>query len=658
MAELALLKPEKKVIYVYRNGKNEKIEQLHVPSLTLEQVKKDVRAAGKYKAVYELAKRKQKPHYVLLYGGTKEERLMAVSYLAGLLLHERKQEEQDKDEDLVDEERNDYSESSYASWSQEGCQDEDQNSDEVWEENPYQIPLISYGEMSLCLTGKQEDRMFGGSFLLGGETSTKNLHPYWMDCKAESVCIEVQMGSCDWEENISRVVEQLQYFDTNRQVYVTIDSRPQYFWDLGLNEESKEEADEEEMRQINLLKLSLLADEAALYGLRTEEYDKMVLNGFLKHYGLRAAKRFPYETILGMMQKANKNYDNSYMDMIVHYCKAEREKKDVTGRTVREKDFSFLKLYEDVKQNEERGKSARECLQNDFVGLHEVRKQIFRLADTLKFNQMRMSMGLKGEFHNTHLMIGPPGTAKSSIAKRMAQLMQEEDLIPGGRFVAVNGAELKGAYVGQTAPKVKALFDEYDCIFIDEAYSLMADGLHSDSYSNEAMAQLLLELEKHSTDKLVVFAGYGGKNVLAKDNKMQQFLDTNPGIKSRINSTFVFEPYTAEEMWQIFLKQAQLLGYETEKAEDEAKKAVISYFSERSKAEDFGNGREARVLLELSTSFMAERVMAQKDAPREAYLQMEAEDIKKALQQMQEAQENQEGVKVNKIGFFAAEEWA
>lgn len=653
MAELALLKPDKQVKYIYRNGKNEKIEQLRVPDLTLKQVKKDIQIACKYKTVYELAKRKQKPHYVLLYGGTKEERLMAVAYLAGLLMNER--EEEGEGTEMRDEMQDDeYAASSYATWSQ-NPEDDSAEEDEAWEENPYLIPLISYGELSLSLTGRQEDRLFGGSFLLGGETSKTNFRPYWMDCKTESVCIELQMGDGDLSNNINNLVDQLHYFDTNRQVYIMIDDRPRYFWDLGLDNEDKLEADEEEKRQINLLKLSLLADEAALYGFRTEEYDKMVLNGFLKNYGLRAAKRFPYETILEMIQKANKNYDNNYMDLIVHYCKAERDKKEVSGRTVREKDFSFLKLYEDTKTGETTQRSARECLKEDFIGLEQVRKQVFRLADTLKFNQMRISMGLKGEYHNTHLMIGPPGTAKSTIAKLMAQMMQEEDLIPGGRFISVNGAELKGAYVGQTAPKVKALFEEYDCIFIDEAYSLMADGLNSDSYSNEAMAQLLLEMEKHSTDKLVVFAGYGGKNISAKDNKMQQFLDTNPGIKSRINSTFVFEPYSADEMWQIFLKQVQLSGYETG---EETKEEVRAYFAERRSADDFGNGREARVLLELSTSFMAERVMAQENMPKKAFIQIEAGDIRKALQQMRGAHENQEGRKSKKIGFMAARECA
>ena len=103
-------------------------------------------------------------------------------------------------------------------------------------------------------------------------------------------------------------------------------------------------------------------------------------------------------------------------------------------------------------------------------------------------------------------------------------------------------------YVGHSAPKTKALFEKYDVIIIDEAYSIVEYDGKTDSFGNEAIAQLIIEMEKHSTDKLIIFAGYGGKNVSEKDNRMQAFLDANPGIKSRITSTFYFDSYSADEM--------------------------------------------------------------------------------------------------------------
>ena len=117
-------------------------------------------------------------------------------------------------------------------------------------------------------------------------------------------------------------------------------------------------------------------------------------------------------------------------------------------------------------------------------------------------------------------------------------------------------------YVGHSAPKTKALFEENDIIVIDEAYSLTGDRSEPDSFSREAIAQLVIELEEHAEDKLVIFAGYGGTDVDEKNNKMKEFIDANPGIKSRINSTFYFPSYTAPEMAEIFKKHAEISGYE------------------------------------------------------------------------------------------------
>ena len=97
----------------------------------------------------------------------------------------------------------------------------------------------------------------------------------------------------------------------------------------------------------------------------------------------------------------------------------------------------------------------------------------------------------------------------------------------------------------------KKLFENYDVIIIDEAYSIVEENGTMDSFGNEAIAQLIIELENHSTDKLIIFAGYGG-DVDEKDNRMQTFLNSNPGIKSRITSTFNFKSYSAKEMIEIF----------------------------------------------------------------------------------------------------------
>ena len=253
-------------------------------------------------------------------------------------------------------------------------------------------------------------------------------------------------------------------------------------------------------------------------------------------------------------------------------------------------------------------------------------------------------MGIRGaQCHNVHLMLGAPGTAKTTVAKLMGEIMMEEKLLPCNRFSCINGAELKGMYVGHSAPKVKSLFENNDIIVIDEAYSIVDMRGETDSFSNEAIAQLVIELENHATDKLVIFAGYGGQNVSERNNRMKPFLDANPGIKSRINSTFYFESYQADEMVGIFGKLAQNEHYQIEEGTEHD---LWQYFESRRTDNNFGNGREARSLLEASLLEMSKRVLGQKGKgklTKKDVRFIHAEDIKKAIGRARMANEVQDG---------------
>jgi SpoVK/Ycf46/Vps4 family AAA+-type ATPase len=233
----------------------------------------------------------------------------------------------------------------------------------------------------------------------------------------------------------------------------------------------------------------------------------------------------------------------------------------------------------------------------------------------------------------------------------MGQIMLEEHLLPDNRFACVNGAELKGMYVGHSAPKTKALFEENDIIVIDEAYSIVGDRGESDSFSKEAIAQLIIELEEHSTDKLVIFAGYGGRMVNEKNNKMKDFLDSNPGIKSRITSTIYFDSYTPEQMADIFMNIA---GNQKYIVDENARGMVVSHFTARIKDENFGNGREARSLLETAVVYAANRVFKddKKQYTKEELQTITCEDIAAAIKQVEKADlDRYASVRMRKIGF-------
>jgi hypothetical protein len=294
---------------------------------------------------------------------------------------------------------------------------------------------------------------------------------------------------------------------------------------------------------------------------------------------------------------------------------------------------------------------AMERLMTELVGMEEVKKQVVNIVNVMKYNRIRSSMNLNGgTYHNVHVMLGAPGTAKTTVAQLMGQIMVEEHLLPDDRYTCVNGAELKGMYVGHSAPKTKALFEENDIIVIDEAYSLVGDYGQNDSFSKEALAQLIIELENHSTDKLVIFAGYGGRKVNEKNNKMKDFLDANPGIKSRITSTFYFDSYNAQEMMEIFMRIAKTQKY---KVDNSVCPMIAKHFQNRINDDNFGNGREARSLLETSVVFAANRILSEgkKKYTKEEMQTITYEDVAAAIAQTNHAEQVQNVAHGRRIGF-------
>lgn len=160
---------------------------------------------------------------------------------------------------------------------------------------------------------------------------------------------------------------------------------------------------------------------------------------------------------------------------------------------------------------------------------------------------------------------------------------------------------------------------------------------------------MLIEIEQHAMDKLVMFAGYGGKDLNERDNMMKQFLDANPGLKSRINSTIFFDSYSPEEMKEIVYTQASIKNLKIDKNADDV---ILKYFAKRYKDPNFGNGREARSLLENAMVFAAERVMALPESKhtKKAMSLLTEEDIKNAVDRMQENHAMQMG-KTGKCGL-------
>ena len=249
---------------------------------------------------------------------------------------------------------------------------------------------------------------------------------------------------------------------------------------------------------------------------------------------------------------------------------------------------------------------AYKDLCKNIVGQEEMKETLCKLGAVFSYSQKRRLYDLNtAEIHKVFAFIGPPGTAKTTAARYFARMMSEEGVLSGHRIAYVTGTQLKAKYVGQTAARVHDIFMDNDIIIIDEAYSLVNynETSRTDSFSQEALAQLCIEVEDHSHDKLIIFAGYGG-DIDDKHNKMKKFLDENPGISSRITFTVNFSSYDEKEMLDIFELLARNANY---RLEDGWRDILNEFFLERIHAPNFGNGREARRLLEHCMSIAAQR---------------------------------------------------
>lgn len=276
-------------------------------------------------------------------------------------------------------------------------------------------------------------------------------------------------------------------------------------------------------------------------------------------------------------------------------------------------------------------KSAYDRLNQEFYGLEEQKQKVLQAVKLLKLRRVRQKFGLRPiSFAPIFLFYGPPGTGKTRLAEIMGEIFCEEGLLPGNRMIAGSAVTLcKGQFVGHSAPQTRELFENYDVIFLDEIYSVAAnDGSGIDAFSQEILAELCVQLENvaKNCNKLVILAGYGG-GVLEEHNFVRSWLKSNPGIASRITFFVEFYPYSPEkEMPMIFRTLAKNSDIELEEGWEEI---VVKFFKERAKSDDYGNGREARRLLDNCLLMQAQRLDLN-TADLKALRFITCEDIRKA----------------------------
>ena len=256
----------------------------------------------------------------------------------------------------------------------------------------------------------------------------------------------------------------------------------------------------------------------------------------------------------------------------------------------------------------------------------------------LAYRMYQQRMRLKG-LHTAppycHLAFaGPPGTCKSQTARLIAQILQEEGC-GSGAFLEVGREGLIGGYLGQTSLKVEQAFQKAKggVLFIDEAGALISHDANHDIYVEEAVNALVRHMEL-SPDTMVIFATY--------EKEMEQLLSSNPGLRSRIARVIHFDGYSSQTLWEILLRLAEDRGV-TVSPQGEAVAKEYFQFLKKSSGESFGNGREARKLLEAAMEELALRVMS---ATETNDTLLTIADLEQAVQRLRPRQEPR-----RKIGF-------
>ena len=242
-----------------------------------------------------------------------------------------------------------------------------------------------------------------------------------------------------------------------------------------------------------------------------------------------------------------------------------------------------------------------DSLDADLVGLLPVKTRIREIAALLLVDRVRSRFGLSAEPPSLHMCFtGNPGTGKTTVALRMAELLHRLGYLRVATVVSVTRDDLVGQYVGHTAPKTKDVLKRAmgGVLFIDEAYYLYRAENERD-YGSESIEILLQFMENHRDDLVVILAGYA--------DRMEAFFTSNPGMSSRIAHHLEFPDYTLDELMAI---AGLMLGRQRYRLSAEAEVTFREYLARRMTQPRFANARSVRNALERARLRHASRLVA------------------------------------------------
>jgi SpoVK/Ycf46/Vps4 family AAA+-type ATPase len=260
-------------------------------------------------------------------------------------------------------------------------------------------------------------------------------------------------------------------------------------------------------------------------------------------------------------------------------------------------------IPEDIKAEIPEEKTEEQIFEelNSLIGMDNIKKEVKSLINTIKIQKERAEQLGESYKLGIHIvMTGNPGTGKTTVARKLGEIFQAIGLLDRGHVVEVDRSKLVAQYVGQTAPTVNNVCDSAmgGILFIDEAYTLAPENV-VDPFGKEAIDTLLKRMEDDRGKFIVIVAGY--------PKEMENFLNANPGLRSRFTTFFHFDDYKPDELLDIFKIMARSKGYEVEdKAEEKLRKIFIRMYERRDR--NFANGREVRNLFDECVKMQANRL--------------------------------------------------
>ncbi len=243
-------------------------------------------------------------------------------------------------------------------------------------------------------------------------------------------------------------------------------------------------------------------------------------------------------------------------------------------------------------------------LEQDLIGLAPIKARIRDIAALLVIDKLRMNLGLQAQAPSLHMSFtGNPGTGKTTVALRMAQILFRLGYVRKGHLVAVTRDDLVGQYIGHTAPKTKEVLKRAmgGVLFIDEAYYLYRPENERD-YGQEAIEILLQVMENQRDDLVVILAGY--------KERMETFFRSNPGMSSRIAHHLDFPDYPPADLLRIADKLLTQQNYHFTQA---AREAFAEYLALRIGQPHFANARSVRNALDRARLRQASRLFADRE---------------------------------------------